>query len=494
MSPALCLVVAVPTSPSGDTDGRLLEATLASFVAQGEGSWEVLTVEVPADPSPLGAAALTHAATTTTAAYVALVEAGDRLEPGALSAVLEGVGDRRPGLLYTDEQWPAQGAAGIFTKPDWMPRYLEALPYPGRLTFFRRDVLLDAGAWRHEHGPAFEWDTLLRVTELTDDVVHVPVLGVSRHRPPELASLLESGRDAVAARFRRLDVPATVEVVRSGDQGFLRVWRDVPDPPLVTLVIPTAGGRRKVRGEDVVLVTNALRALLERTSYPRWEVVLVVSDGTPAETIRESTALLGDRLAAVVPVSGPFNFSRSVNSGAAAARGDFVLALNDDTEVIEPRWLDRMVAVAQDPDVGAVGAKLLFEDGRIQHAGIVFANDGRPLHVHIFESDADAGHFGSKVVDLDYLAVTGACLLVRRSLYETVGGFTEDLPLNFNDVDFCLKLVATGHRVVCTPYARLHHYESSTRHAEVRDFELEALAWWRPWTLADPHVNVRGIV
>jgi GT2 family glycosyltransferase len=240
-----------------------------------------------------------------------------------------------------------------------------------------------------------------------------------------------------------------------------------------------------------VLVLNALRSLVDRTTYPSWEVVLVPSEHTPADVLSESAEILGDRLR-VAPVDGPFNFSRSVNTGVAAARGELVLLLNDDTEVIERRWLERMVSVMSEDGVGVVGAKLLFEDERVQHVGVAFDLDGEAMHVHIFEDD-DAGHFGSKIVDLDFLAVTGACLLVPREVFEEVGGFSEALPLNYNDVDFCLKVGATGRRVVCTPFARLHHYESSSREARIEDEERAALAWWDHRKHLDPYVNVRGL-
>jgi len=468
----------------GDEAARA--AATDSFGAQGDGPWELLRVPGPAgDP----AAALTAAARGSTGRYVGVLGAGDRLEPGALASVvafLEQLG-REPAVLYTDESGPA----GIFSKPRWVPAYLEATNYLGRLLLVRRDVLADVGGWRP--GAATEWDLALRVTERTDDVVHVPVPGLIRADADDDA-VLAAGRRAVEERYARLDVPATVELTGSADgdsPGYLRVWREVPSPPLVSIVVPTIGGRRTVDGQERVLVTHLLRALVERTSYTHWELVLVTSEGTDPDVVAECREIVGDRLT-LAPVAGTFNFSRSVNTGAAAARGDLLLLLNDDVDVLEPRWLDRMVAVAQDPDVGAVGAKLLFEDGRIQHVGVSFDRDGEATHPHIFEAE-DAGYFGSKVVDRDHDAVTGACLLTPRALFAEVGGFTEALPLNYNDVDYCLKVRATGRRIVCTPFARLRHFESSSRTARIEDEERAALLWWRHRTMADPYTNVRGL-
>lgn len=493
MSLLLSVVVA---GDAAVVDDDAAAATAESYRAQGDGPWELVVAGAETTLSDRLNAGVARAR----GRFVAVLEAGDRLEPGALAAVrsvLEepaGAGGE-PDVLYTDEQWPAEGAAGIFTKPRWVPRYLEAFPYLGRLCFVRRELHAEAGKFREDHAPAREWDLTLRVTEAATRIVHVPVLGVGRARPPASdAAAVEAGRRAVAARYERLGVPARVEVTGDGDDqvpGFVRVWREVAHQPLVSVVIPTAGGRREVRGEETVLVVNALRSLLERTTYPAWEVVLVPSEHMPAEVVDACAEILGERLR-VAPVAGAFNFSRSVNTGVAAARGELVLLLNDDTEVIEPRWLERMVAVEAEDGVGVVGAKLLFGDGRIQHTGVTFDQAGEAVHVHIFEEDGP-GHFGSATVDLDFLAVTGACLLVRRDVFEEVGGFTEALPLNYNDVDFCLKVGATGRSIVCTPFARLYHFESSSRVARIEDEERAALAWWDPRKALDPYVNVRGV-
>ncbi|RMI13262.1 glycosyltransferase family 2 protein [Cellulomonas triticagri] len=423
--------------------------------------------------------------------YVGLLAPGDEVEPGVLEAAADYLATR-PGtdVLYTDEQWQAPGIEGIHTKPGWTPHYLEGWDYLGRLCLMRRSLVEQAGAGPDES--AAEWDLHLRVTELTERVEHLPVMGVTRlHRPSTRPEDVEAGRRAVVARYERLGVDATVEVAHQ--DGYLRVWRTLPEPPpLVSVVVPTGGGRRDVRGESTLVVETAVRSLVERTTYPRWELVLVVSENTPDGVVDVVRELAGDRLV-VAPVTGPFSFSYSVNEGVRVARGEHVVLLNDDTEVVEPRWLDRMVAVAQDPAVGAVGAKLLFEDGTIQHVGIVHDDAWLPVHAHRVGAD-DASHFGTKIVDVDYLAVTAACVLVPRALYLELGGFSEELPMAFNDVDFCHKVVASGRAVVCTPFATLYHYESSSRVADVRPFERQYLMD-KTLELAkhDPHVNHRSV-
>lgn len=529
---SLLLLPPEPHTAGAPTPGAA--GTRHSFDLQGDGPWELVepgaagAVGAPgADPgpSPLDRPLATADAyrdlvpemlDRARGDLIGVVHAGDQLEPGALASILAylaelGRGpDDLPAALYTDEQWPGPGASGIAAKPDFSIRHLRQYDAIGRLFLVRRDVLAAAGGSApgdHARDAAAAWDLRLRIAEETADIVHVPVLGIWRSGPPPAGdAYLEAGRHAVEAHLARLGVDADVEPTRAapGDAaGFLRIWPRIPgrphEAPLVSLVVPTGGGRREVRGVDTLLVAHTVASVVDRTTYPNYEIVLVPSDGTDPSAIdacRAAVARAGaPAQVRVAPADGPFNFSGSVNAGVAAAGGQYVVLLNDDVEVLEPRWLERMVAVAQDSQVGAVGAKLLFEDGTIQHVGVYVKNDGWVGHQHIFEPDITgaAGPQGAKVVDLDVLAVTGACLLVRRDSYERVGGFTESLPLNFNDVDFCLKLVAAGYVNVVTPFARLHHFESSTRTAQVHDEETAALDWWVPRSLGDPNVHVRGV-
>lgn len=438
------------------------------------------------------ALALQHALDASTGTYVGVLGAGDVVEPGVLPAALDYL-ENRPlvDVLYTDEQWPGSGAQGIFTKPGWNPEYLLGLPYLGRLCVVRRELLQRSGGFRLGTCGVEEWDAHLRVTETGAVVEHIPTVGLTRPAAPaETTDIQRAAVEAVAAHFHRIGVEAKVE--RAELPGSVRSWRAIPDNPLVSVVIPTIGSRNAVRGEDVRLVTNCVRSLLKQTTYDNWELVLVTGEGTPQEAIDEVVALAGERLC-LARVAGSFNFSHSINEGARVARGDLLLLLNDDTEVIEPRWLERMVGVAQDPTIGVVGAKLLFEDSRIQHIG-VFHNDAwEPDHAFQFTPDGGA-HFGMGFLDMDYVAVTGACLLTPRDLFLELGGLTVKLPLNYNDVDYCFKVIRSGRRVVSTPTARLHHYESASRVAHLEPFEKAfMLEHWAAMAYQDAFVNLREV-
>lgn len=494
--------------PGGDEPAVL--RTAQSIARSGHGPWEIVipradlavrTVSRLELVAPLavrfhdgqgGAAATLRAAAAAAAGrYLAIIGPGDEVEPGVLRAAADYLTERpEVDLLYTDEQWPAPGSEGIETKPHWTPRYLEGWDYLGRLCAVRATLATGVGALGDDAEDALEWDLHLRATERTAAIEHLPVIGVTRRAArPISPTVAEAGRAAVAARYARLGVPATVELAHP--DGYVRVWREVEPPPLVSIVVPTGGGHREVRGESVLVLETCLRSLVESTTYPTWELVLVPSQGTPDGVVELAREILGDRLT-VAPVTGTFSFSHSVNEGVRASRGGLVVLLNDDTEIIEPRWLDRMVAVAADPRVGVVGAKLLFEDDTIQHVGIVHDDKWLPVHAYRLDAD-DASHFGAKIVDLDYLAVTGACLLTPRDLFVELGGFSEELPMAFNDVDYCHKVVAAGRDVVCTPFAALYHYESSSRVADVRPFERQYLV---DHTIrlaeADPHIHHRA--
>ncbi|MBO0925288.1 glycosyltransferase [Cellulomonas sp. zg-ZUI199] len=473
-------------------DAAALERTLASVHRQDDEGWEVVVAgdAEPADDRvrvvPLaGLTPLEAARRAARGTYVAVVGAGDELEPGALAAVRMLLAARpATDLVYTDEQWPSPDGSGIRMKPDHLPRLDESLPYVGRLAFHRAQVLERAGGFDGPEG-AQEYDAVLRVTEFTDAVAHVPAVALTRAHAPRRDPAAD--RAAVEGRLERTGRHGRVE---DAPAGGTRTWLDVTEPPLVSIVVPTAGGRRRLGDEDVLLVERCLRSVRDRTTYDRWEVVLVTSEGTPEAVVAGLRADLGDRLVHA-PVPGAFNFSTSVNHGAGAARGELLLLLNDDTEVVEPRWLERMVSVAADPSVGVVGAKLLFAEGTVQHVGITVDDELFPIHALGSEVDDD-GAFGAKVLDTDWAAVTGACLLTPRDVFVEVGGFDPALPLNFNDVDYCYKVRLTGRAVVTAPFAVLHHYESSTRGHRLEDWEVRTLAArWFPVMRSDPHLQYR---
>lgn len=518
-----------------------------SFSLQGPGPWELTELWLQGG-APLSTQ-LERAVAATSGRYVAFLPPVDRLEPGALAGVAAALNelgalgalksspsrapspDLRsldaallPPLIYTDEQWPCEDArSGVFTKPHFSLRALRQFDLLGRTTWVRRDLLAAVGPLASDDADldaAWEWDLHLRLAEAalegadaatnstaTDPahrspILHVPILGSWRPEPPARDETANAaGLRAVRAHLKRRGVNATAELT---EHGYVRI--DPPLPagedgraPMVSVVIPTAGGRRELRGENPVLVENAVRSLVDRTDYENFEIILVTSAGTDPSVVERCAQIAANAGGAApvrwVPVEGAFNFSHSCNAGVAVAHGEYILLLNDDTEVISPGWLARMVALAADDSagpVGAVGAKLLFADGTIQHVGVHSDQWGNVGHTAFGEPD-EPGPFGQNVVDVDAVGVTGACLLTRPDLYEQMGGLSESLPVNYNDVDFCFKLAAHGYHCVVAMDAVLYHLESSTRKVEFTTGERTVLQWWLPWSRNDRNVELLGV-
>ena len=234
-------------------------------------------------------------------------------------------------------------------------------------------------------------------------------------------------------------------------------WR-VPDPPpLVSIIVPTR--------DRLGLLRQMADSILRLTAYANYEILIVDNDSQEPDTLSWfADVTRATERVRVIPHPGPFNYSALNNSAVKQARGEVLVFLNNDIEVIDGAWLSELVSLAMRPDTGCVGAKLLYPSGRIQHGGIIFGLQGNAGHAHRFFHCDSHGYFGRLALRHDVMAVTGACLAVRRSLFEDVGGMNEtDLPVDFNDIDLCLKIHSAGYRNVWTPFAELIHHESASR-------------------------------
>jgi GT2 family glycosyltransferase len=307
----------------------------------------------------------------------------------------------------------------------------------------------------------------------------VPVPDVPRGPDPADSRRVVTG--ALAAR----GVTATVDA-GTGPTRLLR--RSVRGKPLVSVVIPTAAASGAVRGRPRVYLLRILEDLAERTSYDNLQVVVVADTSVGDDVLDAAARIVGDRLV-VLRWDRPFSFSGKVDLGVAAASGEMALLLNDDVEVLDAGWLEPMVALAQEPDVGLVGATLLFEDDTLQHAGHLYRGPRRIGHVGLGADSAEAAADPSLLAERECSGVTAACALVRRDRFLAVGGFSPSLPVTFNDVDFCLKIRQRGWRIVCTPAARLHHFETRTRRPGVGPSEqaLVVRRWGRLLERDDPY-------
>jgi O-antigen biosynthesis protein len=432
--------------------------------------------------------------------FVALLDHDDELHPGALAQVAAAI-DAAPDAdyLYTDEDKIDRAGrhSAPFFKPDWSPERMRTQMYTCHLSVLRRSLVEAVGGFDPEFEGSQDWDLVLRVTERARRVLHVPkvlyhwrTLEASAAGGGEEAKpwAFEAGTRAIQAHCERIGLPARAE----RDEGLPGVYHLQPQiarEPTVSIVIPTAGRSREVRYENVVLVSHCVRSVLQTSTYENYEIVCVVDASTDRGVLDELRAIEADRLR-LVAYEEPFNFSAKVNLGAVHSEGEHLLLLNDDMEVVTPDWIERLAMYSQIAEVGAVGGRLLWEDGRLQHAGVLFENGGYPGHIYRGFSGEFRGYSNNVMVAQNYLAVTGACLMTRRDAFEEAGGFSTILPVNYNDMDYCLKQRASGRRVVYDPDTILYHFESSSRSTEVEDWEKEQLRdRWLPATAVDPYTN-----
>jgi GT2 family glycosyltransferase len=427
-----------------------------------------------------------HAVARSTGSFVAFVTPGDTVNVETLAEARRVAAGADVDVVYTDEA-SRDGRVDPFFKPGWSPERLLGHNYIGRLTLLRRSLVLDVGGIRDVAASGWEYDLVLRVTAAARRVEHVPAIGYRRRRDLALDGAEAVADDVLGPHLRTRGLPAVAEPDPNGRT--FRVRPRLTSTPLVSIVIPTGGRRRRVRGETLDLVANAVESVVGRSTYPNLELV-VVADPTVEETTRRRLrAAAGDRLR-LVEYTEPFNFAHKINVGVLHSRGEYVLLLNDDTAVRNPGWIESLLLYALDPGIGAVGAFLRFGDGRYQHVGVV-AIGGNPGHPYYgFPADYP-GYHDNVVVPANYLAVTGACLMTRRAAFEQVGGLSTAFPSNYNDVDYCLKLRQVGLRTVWTPDAELFHYETSSREpGPVAQEELDRLRGrWRPALYDDPYYS-----
>ena len=413
---------------------------------------------------------------------VALLSPGDVLGEDALSELsLAAATAEPPDFLYSDERRtdPADGAARAFFKPDWSPDLLLSSNYIGRLWAATPDQLARTGVTLGDLARHGDYDTVLRLTEQAALIGQVAKVLCAR-----------GGRtlDAPAAERRALQRALTrrgiaAEIKPGVLSGTWRVLRARAVDPLVSIVIPTIAARGLIR--------SAIASIREKSTYRNFEILCLdnIRQGDSAEGDGWK-AWLRDNADCVVEVGERFNWSRFNNIGAREARGDVLLFLNDDVEVIDGDWLEGLLEHALRPEVGAVGPQLLYPDGKVQHAGMFLSRTvGR--HAFRFSPRDEPGPFGLALTQRNVISVTGACLMVRRDVFEALGGFDEEHPIITNDLDFCLRARAAGRLVVYTPHVALTHHEMVSR-GEIKDSYNNARfdgAWAELFLLGDPYFN-----
>lgn len=419
--------------------------------------------------------------------WVAFVDHDDLLEPDALFQNVKWLQDHpEADLIYSDEdKLTEQGFDFPIFKPDWSPDYFLSCNYVCHLTLVRRELVQRVGGFRSEFNGAQDYDLFLRVTEQTNRIDHIPrVLYHWRRSLNSTADnirckpkMLEAGRLALEGHLERQQQTGHVAV----DWRTYLYWvkRELTEAKKISIIIPVR--------DRVDLLARCLDSLTSKTSYASYEVVVVDND-SQSEDARAYFSHFKHRL---LHYSGPFNVSALNNFAVKQTDSPWVLFLSYNTEVFDGDWLTTMAEHVQRPEVGAVGPRLLYPDDTVQHAGIVVGVGGIVEHAFRGLPAEAPGVCRQLQATRNYSAVTGACLLTRRDVFEEVGGFDEEcLPVSFSDVDLCLKMRRAGYFIVYTPFAKLYHRESRVRRQTVEPLEANVMRQrWAQVLERDPYYN-----
>lgn len=502
--PMASLVVIVPVDGPGDaTDkGRSRVAELGSdwevvFAEQRNHGVSTSSATVRAEsaaPVSLGQS-LSHAVAEARGTFVIVTEVDGIPSPELARAIARDLLARETAeVVYFDRRGTPSSAPLV--KPAPSPERLRSTDYWGSFVAYRRSVAASLLAQPLEAVGAELYELALRATSQGRAIENSRV-----QVSPSNDNLEERwyGDEEVCREGTRkalecyLEATGGGQVEHVGDEGWHRTRRLVSGEPLVSIVIPTGGTSGVVRGEPRVMVLEAVRSIVERSTYRNIELVIVADSSVSVETRSSLCQLAGDRLR-LVPWQQPFSFSGKMNLGALHARGEYLILLNDDIEVITADWIEALLSLAQRPDAATVGAMLYFEDDTIQHAGHAYYKlDVTHVGLHSARGACGPGH--AFVIEREVEGNTAACAMVRRDRFLEVGGFSPLLPGNFNDVDLCLKLTTRGYRSYWTPRAELYHFESMTRNPTVSQYEIDTT--WGRWEHllyrsdfwpTDPHV------
>ena len=402
--------------------------------------------------------------------YIALLDHDDILHPCALWYVADAIVKQSADFVYTDEV-TFEGDIDHLTvyhfKPDYMLDNLRSNNYICHLSVFSAALLAKVGGdERAEFNGSQDYDLYLRLTEQAQKVVHIPhILYYWRSSPTSVASnisakmyCLESAVKALRAHYQRVGVPVDDVSMIPDTPGFYKTDYTITKPGRVSILIPSCDHASDLR--------TCVESIYRRSTYPDFEIIIIENNSKEPATFRYYDQLQKEHpenLKVLYWQGTGFNYSALNNFGAKAATGEYLLLLNNDTEVIAPRWMEEMVMYAQQDRVGCVGAKLLYPDNTIQHAGIGFGFLTLAAHMHKNFPVGHPGYMGRLSYAQDVYAVTAACLMVRKDVYEQVEGLDESFAVAFNDVDFCVRVREAGYTNVFTPFAQLYHYESKSR-------------------------------
>lgn len=439
-----------------------------------------------------------------TGEYVGLFDHDDILHPSALFAYVRAINEQGADYLYCDETTYKSGdinrMVNMHFKPDYAPDNLRANNYICHFSVFAKSLIEGGELFRTKFNGSQDHDMILRLTDRAQKIVHIPrLLYYWRSHEGSVASSLDAkpyvvqaAKGAVSEHLKSHGFENfRIESTRALDTIF-RIRYQIIGNPKISIVIAN-----KDHGTDL---RRCISSVLKKSTYDNYEIIVVENNSKEPETFAYYKELGQEERIRVVIYNGSFNYSAINNLGVSSAEGDYVLLLNNDTEVINANWLEELLMYAQRKDVGAVGAKLYYGNKTIQHAGVVIGLGAHRTagHIHYKQPGQNIGYMGRLCYAQNVSAVTGACLMVKKTVYEAAGGLDEDFAVSLNDVDFCLKLREMGLFNVFTPFAELYHYESASRglddkgeKAERYNAESERFRnkWREALEAGDPYYN-----
>lgn len=449
----------------------------------------------------LGISGNTNAALAlATGDFIALLDHDDLLAPNALYEVVRRINKYEDvDVVYTDEDKISMDLKSHFQphfKPDFNIDLLRSNNYICHFFVARKTVVDKVGGFRSEYDGSQDYDFIFRCTQEARRIEHIAKIlyywrmhkNSVAENPESKMYAFEAGKKAIEDNLRVNGLKATVSHTKY--LGFYRVKYDVKDSPLVSIIIPNKDEKSSLK--------QCIDSILEKTTYSNYEIIVVENNSTCKEIFEYYNEIEKNEKIKVVMWKDEFNYSAINNYGVNNSNGEFIILLNNDTQIITPDWIEVMLGECQREDVGIVGAKLLYPDNTVQHAGVIIGLGGIAGHAMVDIEKDEPGYFAKALIQQDLSAVTAACLMVKRKVFDEVGGLEEKLKVAFNDVDFCLKVREKGYLIIFEPNVLLYHYESKSRGAEntlekISRFEGEIAYMEKEWKKilknGDPYYN-----
>ncbi|MCH4020933.1 MAG: glycosyltransferase family 2 protein [Erysipelotrichaceae bacterium] len=436
--------------------------------------------------------------------YTALFDHDDLLEPDCLYQIVKSVQNMHYDVLYTDED-KYNDDSGRYEdpnlKPDFDPDLFLSHNYITHFFAVKKEIIDAVGGFRPKFDGSQDYDVMLRCIEKSHDVYHIPKIlyhwrmheGSTALDPESKMYCYVAGKNALDEHFERTGINAKAEIMPKPYWGMYHIHYSTGNNPLISIIIPSC--------DHVDLLKNCIQSIINVSTYRNFEILIIENNSKNQDTFAYYDAVQKEHSNVHVYTwksDGGFNYSAINNFGVEKAKGEYLLLLNNDTEMVSPDALTEMLGVCMREDVGCVGAKLLYKDDTVQHAGVVAGFSGFAGHVFTGIGKKDLGFMMRAMLNGDYCAVTGACLMTKKDIYQAVGGLDEDLRVAGNDIDYCLKVRSINKLVVYNAFALWHHYESKSRGYEddfehVQRFDHEIQIFQRKWhsllSKGDPYYN-----